>query len=228
MSQAGTFRNPHPGQRTGRQAAGLASGAGGRRTAVVERQWVGGSCPNVACLPSKNEIWSARVAYLASHAAEFGAVNGAVTIDMSKVRQRKRAMVDREVAFHLDAYKRSGAELIMGSGRFVAPKTIEVQLNDGGKRLLASRQIVLNVGTHAAMPDIPGLAAAAAAHPHRGTGARLRAVAPGRDRRRLCRSRDGAGLSPLRQPCHGHRARPSDHQPRGCRRCRRRAGRAER
>jgi pyruvate/2-oxoglutarate dehydrogenase complex dihydrolipoamide dehydrogenase (E3) component len=132
----------------------------GQRTAVVERQWIGGSCPNVACLPSKNEIWSARIAYLASHAAEFGTMNGAVKTDMAKVRQRKRAMVDREVDFHLDAYKRSGAELIMGTGRFVAPRTIEVQLNDGGTRLLASDQIVLNVGTHAAIPDIPGLAAA--------------------------------------------------------------------
>jgi pyruvate/2-oxoglutarate dehydrogenase complex dihydrolipoamide dehydrogenase (E3) component len=131
----------------------------GQRTAVVERQWVGGSCPNVACLPSKNEIWSARVAHLSGHAAEFGTMTGAVQTDMAKVRQRKRAMVDREVAFHLDAYKRSGAELIMGTGRFVAPRTIEVQLNDGGTRLLESDQIVLNVGTHAAIPDIPGLAA---------------------------------------------------------------------
>ena len=87
-------------------------------------------------------------------------MNGAVKTDMAKVRQRKRAMVDREVAFHLDAYKRSGTELIMGTGRFVAPRTIEVQLNDGGTRLLAGDQIVLNVGTHAAIPDIAGLAAA--------------------------------------------------------------------
>ena len=132
----------------------------GQRTAVVERRWVGGSCPNVACMPSKNEIWSARIAHLAGHAADFGSMNGAVKTDMAKVRQRKRAMVDREVAFHLDAYKRSGAELIMGTGRFVAPRTIEVQLNDGGTRLLAGDQIVLNIGTHAAIPDIPGLAAA--------------------------------------------------------------------
>lgn len=132
----------------------------GRRTAVVERQWVGGSCPNVACLPSKNEIWSARVAHLAAHAADYGAGNGAIKVDMSQVRRRKRAMVDREVALHLDAYERSGAELIMGSGRFVAPKTLEVQLNDGGKRVLIAEQVVLNVGTHAAMPDIPGLLAA--------------------------------------------------------------------
>jgi pyruvate/2-oxoglutarate dehydrogenase complex dihydrolipoamide dehydrogenase (E3) component len=129
----------------------------GRRTATVERQWVGGSCPAVACLPSKNEIWSARVGHLARHAATFGVVNGAIKTDMARVRGRKRAMVDREVAFHLDAYKKSGADLIMGSGRFVAPKTIEVQLNDGGTRLLAGDLIVLNVGSHAAMPDIAGL-----------------------------------------------------------------------
>lgn len=132
----------------------------GQRVAVVERQWVGGSCPSVACLPSKNEIWSARVAHLAQHAAAFGAMNGAVRIDMPTIRQRKRAMVDREVAFHLDAYKTSGAALIMGSGRFTGPKTLEVQLNDGGSRVLAADNVVLNVGTHAAIPDIPGLAAA--------------------------------------------------------------------
>ena len=79
---------------------------------------------------------------------------------MAKVRERKRAMVDRDIAVHLNAYKTSGAELIMGSGRFVAPKTLEVQLNDGGTRVLTGDQIVLNIGTHAAMPDIPGLEAA--------------------------------------------------------------------
>src|ERR1700676_5774187 len=73
----------------------------GRRTAVVERRWIGGSRPNIACLPSKNEIWSARVAHLAHHAAQFGTATGPVAIDMAKVRQRKRAMADREIALHL-------------------------------------------------------------------------------------------------------------------------------
>jgi pyruvate/2-oxoglutarate dehydrogenase complex dihydrolipoamide dehydrogenase (E3) component len=104
----------------------------GHRTAVVERRWIGGSCPNIACLPSKNEIWSARVAHLAHRTAQFGTVTGPVTTDMARVRQRKRDMVDREIALHLHNYKTSGAELIMGSGRFVAPKTLEVGLNDGG------------------------------------------------------------------------------------------------
>jgi pyruvate/2-oxoglutarate dehydrogenase complex dihydrolipoamide dehydrogenase (E3) component len=132
----------------------------GRRTAVVERRWIGGSCPNIACLPSKNEIWSARVAHLAHHAAQFGTLTGPVTIDMAKVRQRKRDMVEREIALHLQNYRESGAELIMGSGRFVAPKTLAVQLNDGGTRLLAGDQVFLNLGTHATIPGIPGLEAA--------------------------------------------------------------------
>ena len=132
----------------------------GRRTAVVERRWIGGSCPNIACLPSKNQIWSAKVAHLAHHAARFGTVTGPVTVDMAKVRQRKRDMVDREIALHLQNYKTSGAELIMGSGRFVAPKTLEVRLNEGGTRVLAGNQVFLNIGTHAAIPNIPGLEAA--------------------------------------------------------------------
>ena len=94
----------------------------GRWTAVVERHWIGGSCPNIACLPSKNEIWSARVAHLVPHAAQFGTVTGRVTTDIRTVRQRKRDMVDREIALHLHNYKTSGAELIMGVGRFVARK----------------------------------------------------------------------------------------------------------
>ena len=132
----------------------------GRRTAVVERRWIGGSCPNIACLPSKNEIWGARVAYLAHHAAKFGTVTGPVTIDMATVRQRKRNMVDREIALHLQNYKTSGAELIMGTGRFVAPKTLEVRLNDGGTRVLTGDQVFINLGTHAAIPTVPGLEAA--------------------------------------------------------------------
>ena len=132
-----------------------------RRTAVVERRWIGGSCPNIACLPSKNEIWSARAAHLTRHAGQFGTIiTGSVTTDMAKVRQRKRDMVDREIALHLQNYRESGAELIMGSGRFVAPKMVEVSLNAGGTRLLAADQIFLNLGTHAAMPKVSGLEAA--------------------------------------------------------------------
>jgi pyruvate/2-oxoglutarate dehydrogenase complex dihydrolipoamide dehydrogenase (E3) component len=134
----------------------------GKKVAVVERRWVGGSCPAVACMPSKNELWSARVAHLVRNAAQFGTLADSVSVDMRKVRRRKQDMIDREIVFHLDAYRTSGAELIMGSGRFVGSKTIEVTLNDGGTRLLSGDDVVINVGTHAAIPNIPGLEAARA------------------------------------------------------------------
>jgi len=137
-------------------------GHSGKKVAVVERRWVGGSCPAVACLPSKNEVWSARVAYLVREAARFGTCTGAVKTDMQQVQRRKRDMVQREMALHLEAYKASGVELIMGEGRFVAMKTLEVTLNDGGTRLLDGHDIVIDVGSHAAVPDIPGLQAARA------------------------------------------------------------------
>jgi pyruvate/2-oxoglutarate dehydrogenase complex dihydrolipoamide dehydrogenase (E3) component len=129
----------------------------GHRTAVVERRWIGGACPNVNCLPSKNEIWSAKVADLVHHAAQFGLVTGPITIDMGRVRERKRAMVKDEIADHLALYKASGAELIMGTGRFVAPKTLEVRLNDGGTRVVVGNQVFLNLGTDPAIPPIAGL-----------------------------------------------------------------------
>jgi pyruvate/2-oxoglutarate dehydrogenase complex dihydrolipoamide dehydrogenase (E3) component len=133
----------------------------GHRTAVVERKLIGGSCPNTNCLPSKNEVWSAKVADLVRHGDRFGSVTGTASVDMEKVLARKREMVDGLIAMHLDRYKASGAELIMGHGRFVASKTIEVSLNDDGTRVLAGERVVINVGTHATIPDIPGLAAAA-------------------------------------------------------------------
>lgn len=132
-------------------------GRSGKRVAVVERRWVGGSCPAVACMPSKNVLWSARVAHFARHAARFGTIVDGVRTDMAKVRRRKQDMIDREIDFHLNAYKESGVELLMGSGRFIAPKTIEVALNQGGARVLAGTEVVINVGSHAAMPNIPGL-----------------------------------------------------------------------
>src|SRR5262249_16498469 len=89
----------------------------GQRTAVVEGRWVGGSCPNIACLPSKNEIWSARVAHLARQGAHFGVITGPISTDMATVRQRKREMVNREIDLHLQNYKVTGAVLIMGTGR---------------------------------------------------------------------------------------------------------------
>ncbi len=132
----------------------------GQHVAVIERRWIGGSCPNINCLPSKNEIWSAKVAELARHAGEFGTRTGPTSVDMLAVVARKRAMVEGLVAMHLDLFKSSGAELIMGSARLTGPRTIEVTLNDGGTRVLTTDRLFLNLGTHAVIPDVPGLATA--------------------------------------------------------------------
>ena len=103
---------------------------GGRRRAPLDRRLL----PNINCLPSKNEIWSAGVAHLVALAGEFGVTTGPVLVDMTQVLQRKRDMVEGLIAFHLERYEASGAELVMGTARVVAPRTVEVALNDGGTR----------------------------------------------------------------------------------------------
>jgi pyruvate/2-oxoglutarate dehydrogenase complex dihydrolipoamide dehydrogenase (E3) component len=160
MSQPERFEVLVLGSGTGGKLVAWHMAQSGRRTAVVERQWIGGSCVNVACMPSKNEISSAKVAHLVRHAAQYGTVTGSLAVDIATVRLRKREMVERQIARHLQNYKACGAELIMGSGRFVAPKTLEVTLNDGGTRVLAADKVFLNLGTHAAIPHVPGLYAA--------------------------------------------------------------------
>jgi len=132
----------------------------GHRTAVVERKLIGGSCPNIACLPSKNVVQSAKVASFARRAAEFGLELGSFRIDMAGVQRRKQKMVEEEIQGHLNLYKASGAELIMGSARFMAPRTVEVSLNDGGTRVIAGDRVFLNLGSRAVIPDVPGAAAA--------------------------------------------------------------------
>jgi pyruvate/2-oxoglutarate dehydrogenase complex dihydrolipoamide dehydrogenase (E3) component len=132
----------------------------GHRTAVVERKYIGGSCPNIACLPSKNVIRSAKANWFAKHGAEYGIQSGPPFTDMRGVLARKRKMVEGEVQFHLDRFKATGAELIRGEARFVAPKTIEVHLNEGGQRRITADRVFLDLGSHSTIPDIPGLAAA--------------------------------------------------------------------
>ena len=112
----------------------------GERAAVVERQYAGGSCPNIACLPSKNVIHSAKVASYLRTSEEFGITKDNAKIDMSGVRRRKRMMVDCLVAIHQGKYKATGAELIMGAGRFIAPRTISVDLAGGGTRVLRGKR----------------------------------------------------------------------------------------
>ena len=133
----------------------------GQRTVVVERALVGGSCPNVACLPSKNIIYSAKVASLLGRAAEFGGATGRVKIEMTGVFRRKQEMVDGLIQMHQNRYVESGAELLMGEARFTEPKTVRVTLNSGGERTLSGERVFLNVGTRASIPSTPGLPEAA-------------------------------------------------------------------
>lgn len=130
----------------------------GKRVAVIDRKYVGGSCPNIACLPSKNIIHSAKVANYFFRSGEFGISKDNCRIDMAAVRERKRKMVAGLVDMHLANFKSSGAELLMGTGRFSAPKTIELAQPDGVTRRLQGTKIILSVGTHATLDSIPGLA----------------------------------------------------------------------
>jgi len=130
----------------------------GKHVLVIERKYIGGSCPNIACLPSKNIVHSAKVASYFERSEEFGITKDNVKIDMSAVRDRKRKMVDGLIDMHLNNYKGSGAELLIGSGCFVAPKTLEVTLPDGGTRMVRGTNVVIGTGTHATLPNIAGLA----------------------------------------------------------------------
>jgi pyruvate/2-oxoglutarate dehydrogenase complex dihydrolipoamide dehydrogenase (E3) component len=129
----------------------------GRRTAVVEQKYIGGACPNIACLPSKNVIHSAKVASLVGRHREFGIETGPVSIDMARVYARKREMVDEIVQIHVDTFRGAGDELILGDAVFVAPRTLRVALRDGGERTLTADRLFVNLGTHATIPDTPGL-----------------------------------------------------------------------
>src|ERR1700757_3937612 len=119
---------------TGSTIAAWTFAAEGKRVAAIDRKYVGGSCPNIACLPSKNVIHSAKVASYFRRSKEFGIAQDGFKIDMSGVRERKRKMVSGLNDMYLENYRNTGAEFIFGTGRFIAPKTVEVALSDGTTR----------------------------------------------------------------------------------------------
>jgi pyruvate/2-oxoglutarate dehydrogenase complex dihydrolipoamide dehydrogenase (E3) component len=131
-----------------------------RRTVIVERGLLGGACPNVACLPSKNLIWSAKVISLARRGIEFGLKTDSLSVDMAAVQRRKRAMVLQLREVHEEHTKASGAELIYAFARFVAPRTLEIALREGGTRTIQGDRVFLDLGSRAAIPLVPGLAGA--------------------------------------------------------------------
>lgn len=130
----------------------------GKSVAIVERRWIGGACPNIACLPSKNIIHSAKIASYFSRAAEFGITTQGYQVNMAAVMDRKRGMVKNLIDIHLRNFDTSGTVLVMGEGRFVAPKTVEVALSEGGTRYLRGKDVVIGTGTRARLDNIPGLA----------------------------------------------------------------------
>ena len=133
----------------------------GRPVVVIERGLVGGSCPNIACLPSKNVIRTAQVAGLVARAAEYGISAPGASVDMQGVRRRKREMVDGMIAIHRKKFDVPRLEFLLGEGRLTGPRSVEVRLAEGGTRRFEAERLFLNLGTHAAIPDVPGLAAAA-------------------------------------------------------------------
>jgi pyruvate/2-oxoglutarate dehydrogenase complex dihydrolipoamide dehydrogenase (E3) component len=143
------------GQSGGPLAGALAKA--GRKTALVERKHVGGTCINEGCTPTKTMVASARVAYLAMRGADYGVRSGPVSVDMVRVRQRKRDIV---ASFRGGSEKRladAGVELVRGEASFTGPHAIEVRLNDGGTRQLSAPVVVIDTGTRPARPRLEGL-----------------------------------------------------------------------
>lgn len=136
----------------------LTLGQAGCKTAIIERQHVGGTCINVGCTPTKTMVASGRVAYLARRATDYGVYTGAVSVDMSKVRQRKQAIVE---SFRNGSQHRlentQGVSLLFGEARFTASYSLEVRMNIGETRLMRADRIFINTGGRPGKPPVIGL-----------------------------------------------------------------------
>jgi pyruvate/2-oxoglutarate dehydrogenase complex dihydrolipoamide dehydrogenase (E3) component len=131
--------------------------AAGKKTALIERQDVGGTCINRGCTPTKTMVASARVAYLARRSADYGVDVGSIAVDMGRVRERKRAIVSNFRAAREKKLASAHVALIRGEAAFTGPRQIRVELHGGGERQLSAPQIFINTGTHSATPAIEGL-----------------------------------------------------------------------
>jgi pyruvate/2-oxoglutarate dehydrogenase complex dihydrolipoamide dehydrogenase (E3) component len=136
----------------------VALAGAGRKTALIEREHVGGTCINEGCTPTKTMVASAGVAYLDRRSEDYGVHNGPVNVDMTRVRQRKRDIVD---LFREGSEKRiedtEGLDLLKGEARFTSPKELEVSLNDGGTAQLVTDEIFINVGARPGRVPVDGL-----------------------------------------------------------------------
>ena len=143
------------------QGGGPLAGAfarAGRRTLLIERVHVGGTCVNEGCTPTKTMIASGRVAYLARRASDYGVRTGEVTVDLARVRERKRAIVESFREGSERSLATAGVEVEVGHGRFVAPRTIEIEAANGARTTATADIVVINTGLRALVPDIPGIA----------------------------------------------------------------------
>ena len=117
----------------------VALSAKGKRTAMIERAAVGGTCVNYGCTPTKTMVASAEVAYMARRAAEYGVRVGDVSVDMLAVRERKRGVVKTWREGSEKRLKQAElVDLIYGEGSFVGPKQVRIRLNAGGERMLTA------------------------------------------------------------------------------------------
>jgi pyruvate/2-oxoglutarate dehydrogenase complex dihydrolipoamide dehydrogenase (E3) component len=131
--------------------------AAGKKTAMIERQDVGGTCINRGCTPTKTMVASARVAYLARRGSDYGVNLGSLSVDMGRVRERKRAIVSSARQSREKRLATVHADLIRGEASFTDSRQLRVALHDGGERRLTAAQIFIDTGTHSAVPSIPGL-----------------------------------------------------------------------
>jgi pyruvate/2-oxoglutarate dehydrogenase complex dihydrolipoamide dehydrogenase (E3) component len=133
--------------------------AAGRRTALVERLHVGGTCINEGCTPTKTMVASGRVAYLARRGAEYGIRTGPVSVDLPRVRERKRAIVE---SFRGGSQRRlestAGLDLIFGDARFIGPRSVAVTSSDDRERRLTAELVFINTGGRPARPGLAGVA----------------------------------------------------------------------
>jgi pyruvate/2-oxoglutarate dehydrogenase complex dihydrolipoamide dehydrogenase (E3) component len=133
-------------------------GKAGRKTAVIERAHVGGTCINVGCTPTKTMVASARVAYLARRAGDYGVRATVSGVDMAAVRKRKSAIVESwRAGGQRQLESTPNVSLLFGEARFTGPKVVEVSMKAGGTRQLTADVIVINTGGRPSRPPLPGL-----------------------------------------------------------------------
>ncbi len=130
----------------------------GMRTALIERKHLGGTCVNEGCSPTKTMVASGRVAYLARRASDYGVHIEPISIDLEKVRQRKRDIVAKFRSGNESRIgKTQNLELIMGEARFSGAKSLVVRTKDAGQRTVSADRIFINAGTRASRPKLEGL-----------------------------------------------------------------------